>query len=339
MTANAICSLSLDPLLALVCFENRARTLPIVREAGRFAVNMLSASQEHLARRVRLEAAGGGEARGRRAPDRAGHADHRRRARLGRLRAARADRRRRPHDRDRRGASRWASATASRCCGTPGATTRAATDRPGDCVAGCGPATAARAEQASLPSALAAACRCTRRSRAARASSTHDHERRERHHPELALDDRRHDRLLLVLGQLADLVRGLEPARVEHHLRRGDPQLLGDEARRRAAAGRRSRGAQVACGPISTSTPPSAACSTTTTWPARSTRQNQSLCRARHQHQAPQQTGDALSTIASTPTTMWTSFTHATPQVVLGRRQRVRGDSAVATSEHSRISH
>ena len=49
MTANALCSLSLDPLLALVCFENEARTLPIVREAGRFAVNVLSAEQEHLA--------------------------------------------------------------------------------------------------------------------------------------------------------------------------------------------------------------------------------------------------------------------------------------------------
>jgi flavin reductase (DIM6/NTAB) family NADH-FMN oxidoreductase RutF len=49
MTANALCSLSLDPLLALVCFENSARTLPIVREAGRFAVNVLSTEQEHLA--------------------------------------------------------------------------------------------------------------------------------------------------------------------------------------------------------------------------------------------------------------------------------------------------
>jgi 3-hydroxy-9,10-secoandrosta-1,3,5(10)-triene-9,17-dione monooxygenase reductase component len=49
MTANALCSLSLDPLLALVCFENRARTLPIVREAARFAVNLLSADQEELA--------------------------------------------------------------------------------------------------------------------------------------------------------------------------------------------------------------------------------------------------------------------------------------------------
>src|SRR5947209_11032949 len=49
MTANALCWLSLDPLLALVCFENGARTLPIVREAGRFAVNVLSAGQVHLA--------------------------------------------------------------------------------------------------------------------------------------------------------------------------------------------------------------------------------------------------------------------------------------------------
>jgi len=49
MTANALCSLSLDPLLALVCFENRARTLPIVRDAGRFGVNLLSADQEDIA--------------------------------------------------------------------------------------------------------------------------------------------------------------------------------------------------------------------------------------------------------------------------------------------------
>jgi flavin reductase (DIM6/NTAB) family NADH-FMN oxidoreductase RutF len=49
MTANALCSLSLDPLLVLVCFENAARTLPIVRDAGRFAVNLLGADQEELA--------------------------------------------------------------------------------------------------------------------------------------------------------------------------------------------------------------------------------------------------------------------------------------------------
>ena len=48
MTANAVCSLSLEPLLLLVCFENRARTLPIVREAGRFAVNVLAQDQRSL---------------------------------------------------------------------------------------------------------------------------------------------------------------------------------------------------------------------------------------------------------------------------------------------------
>ncbi|HWF72691.1 MAG TPA: flavin reductase family protein [Solirubrobacteraceae bacterium] len=49
MTANALCSLSLDPPLALVCFQEDARTLPIVREARRFGVNILGADQEHLA--------------------------------------------------------------------------------------------------------------------------------------------------------------------------------------------------------------------------------------------------------------------------------------------------
>jgi flavin reductase (DIM6/NTAB) family NADH-FMN oxidoreductase RutF len=49
MTANALCSLSLDPPLALVCFQADARTLPIVRDARRFGVNVLAAEQEHLA--------------------------------------------------------------------------------------------------------------------------------------------------------------------------------------------------------------------------------------------------------------------------------------------------
>jgi flavin reductase (DIM6/NTAB) family NADH-FMN oxidoreductase RutF len=50
MTANAVCSLSLDPVLLLVCFDNAARTLPIARETGRFGVNVLAAGQEDLAR-------------------------------------------------------------------------------------------------------------------------------------------------------------------------------------------------------------------------------------------------------------------------------------------------
>ena len=50
MTANAVCSLSLEPLLLLVCFDNAARTLPAVREIGRFGVNVLGSDQEDLAR-------------------------------------------------------------------------------------------------------------------------------------------------------------------------------------------------------------------------------------------------------------------------------------------------
>jgi 3-hydroxy-9,10-secoandrosta-1,3,5(10)-triene-9,17-dione monooxygenase reductase component len=50
MTANAVCSLSLDPLLLLVCFEHESRTLPVVRETGRFGVNVLASGQEGLAR-------------------------------------------------------------------------------------------------------------------------------------------------------------------------------------------------------------------------------------------------------------------------------------------------
>jgi flavin reductase (DIM6/NTAB) family NADH-FMN oxidoreductase RutF len=49
MTTNALCSLSLDPLLLLVCFDHEARTLPVVRDVRRFAVNVLSAGQGDLA--------------------------------------------------------------------------------------------------------------------------------------------------------------------------------------------------------------------------------------------------------------------------------------------------
>jgi 3-hydroxy-9,10-secoandrosta-1,3,5(10)-triene-9,17-dione monooxygenase reductase component len=50
MTANAVCSLSLDPLLALVCFANGSRTLGVVRDQQRFGINVLAAGQDHLAR-------------------------------------------------------------------------------------------------------------------------------------------------------------------------------------------------------------------------------------------------------------------------------------------------
>ena len=51
MTANAVCSVSLDPLLLLVCFAHDARTLKVVRETERFGVNVLEARQEALAHR------------------------------------------------------------------------------------------------------------------------------------------------------------------------------------------------------------------------------------------------------------------------------------------------
>lgn len=49
LTTNAVTSLSLDPLLLLVCFDNSSRTLALVRESRRFAVNVLHAGQEELA--------------------------------------------------------------------------------------------------------------------------------------------------------------------------------------------------------------------------------------------------------------------------------------------------
>ena len=49
LTTNAITSVSLDPLLLLVCFDTGSRTLPIVEGAGRFAVNVLAEDQGELA--------------------------------------------------------------------------------------------------------------------------------------------------------------------------------------------------------------------------------------------------------------------------------------------------
>lgn len=51
MTANALCSLSLDPLLVLVCFQQEARTLPLVERAGRFSISILEHGRGDLAER------------------------------------------------------------------------------------------------------------------------------------------------------------------------------------------------------------------------------------------------------------------------------------------------
>jgi flavin reductase (DIM6/NTAB) family NADH-FMN oxidoreductase RutF len=50
MTANAVASLSLEPLLLLVAFDDTARTLQVVRDTQRFGVNVLAKHQAGLAR-------------------------------------------------------------------------------------------------------------------------------------------------------------------------------------------------------------------------------------------------------------------------------------------------
>ncbi len=49
LTASAVCSLSLDPLLMIVCIDTGSRTLRAIRRSGRFAVNVLARDQQGLA--------------------------------------------------------------------------------------------------------------------------------------------------------------------------------------------------------------------------------------------------------------------------------------------------
>ena len=50
MTANSIMSLSLDPLLVIVCVGHERNSYPLIKETGRFAISILGASQEPIAR-------------------------------------------------------------------------------------------------------------------------------------------------------------------------------------------------------------------------------------------------------------------------------------------------
>jgi flavin reductase (DIM6/NTAB) family NADH-FMN oxidoreductase RutF len=50
MTANALCSVSLDPLLVLVCVNKQARSHDALSRSGVFALNVLAEEQEHLSR-------------------------------------------------------------------------------------------------------------------------------------------------------------------------------------------------------------------------------------------------------------------------------------------------
>ena len=50
LTVNAVCSVSLEPLLVLVCVDHAADTHPLLEKSGVFAVNILSDEQEDLSR-------------------------------------------------------------------------------------------------------------------------------------------------------------------------------------------------------------------------------------------------------------------------------------------------
>jgi 3-hydroxy-9,10-secoandrosta-1,3,5(10)-triene-9,17-dione monooxygenase reductase component len=49
-TANAVCSLSIEPMLMLACLDRGSRTLLAVQAANHFGVNVLHAGQERIAR-------------------------------------------------------------------------------------------------------------------------------------------------------------------------------------------------------------------------------------------------------------------------------------------------
>ena len=50
MTVNSFSSVSLDPMLVLVCLNEASRGVGLIERAGAFAVNVLSAGQEDLSR-------------------------------------------------------------------------------------------------------------------------------------------------------------------------------------------------------------------------------------------------------------------------------------------------
>jgi flavin reductase (DIM6/NTAB) family NADH-FMN oxidoreductase RutF len=49
-TANAVCSLSVDPTLMLACLDRGSRTLLAVQAANHFGISVLHAGQEQIAR-------------------------------------------------------------------------------------------------------------------------------------------------------------------------------------------------------------------------------------------------------------------------------------------------
>jgi 3-hydroxy-9,10-secoandrosta-1,3,5(10)-triene-9,17-dione monooxygenase reductase component len=61
LTASAMSSVSLDPPLVLVCVSHKSQTYPSFKVGRRFAVNVLAAEQESLARRFASSSLSGAE--------------------------------------------------------------------------------------------------------------------------------------------------------------------------------------------------------------------------------------------------------------------------------------
>jgi flavin reductase (DIM6/NTAB) family NADH-FMN oxidoreductase RutF len=51
LTASAFSSVSLDPPLVLICVDHKSQSYPALREAGRFAINVLHLEHEPISRR------------------------------------------------------------------------------------------------------------------------------------------------------------------------------------------------------------------------------------------------------------------------------------------------
>ncbi len=51
LTANAFCSVSLEPPLVLVCVDKSAQSHDLIKQSGHFVVNILTTAQEELSRR------------------------------------------------------------------------------------------------------------------------------------------------------------------------------------------------------------------------------------------------------------------------------------------------
>jgi len=51
LTVNAFCSVSLEPMLVLVCIDKTSKAHALLEKSGNYAVNFLAADQEEIARR------------------------------------------------------------------------------------------------------------------------------------------------------------------------------------------------------------------------------------------------------------------------------------------------